>query len=558
MTTFRLGEVFTPDCDWQVQSLEELSEAERKALPQREGKTPILGRVRGQFFCPDGFSRNGRFYPKSLWEKVIEKEEVRSRLRDRLMFGCIGHDEQPVSEEQLRKGEVSHIVTALSIDGGKGIGEALILDTPAGRCLETYLRAGCRLKTSSRASGRYKDGAERDGMPVVDEDSYQFETFDFVVDPGFLEANPSLVERLGGQGREESQPMPNETDKAFVEELQASRRDLQKQLSDTIAESAKKDATIDRLQRALKAFTGKRGLVAQSEKLGIAEDDVARLPRVMEELGCKSFADLVRFVEAIDPKDVEHVKQGHLGERLRKLKLYETHVAQTPKEAVNLADAAAKLVESYRKFGKPEEIAEKLAYLERLEKAYAPVGNPVEARNALRDSIAVMEAYAPLGKPDEIRAAMVAATRKLREYKEIGEPDEIRRTMLGVVGVLESLSKLGGIPRLKKLIRKWNESVSRVKEVRISRCSEKLSEQYSIPVTDVRKLVEKVGSKEAESLLAVATKRGSAKAPAPNRTASGSRLAESKAYTEPMFESRRSGGFVGQWFGGAAQKMGKG
>ena len=30
----------------------------------------ILAKVKGQFFVPDGKSRNGRFYPKELWEKT--------------------------------------------------------------------------------------------------------------------------------------------------------------------------------------------------------------------------------------------------------------------------------------------------------------------------------------------------------------------------------------------------------------------------------------------------------------------------------------------------------
>lgn len=154
----------------------------------------VLAKVKGVFFVPDGKSRNGRYYPKSLWEKVISSDDVKYKLKSKGMFGTVGH-EQDINDRAIREGSISHIVTKLTIDeSNKGIGEALILNTPVGRNLNTILRAGGNMFVSTRANGTFK--GKHKGMPVVDEDTYSFETVDFVIDPGFLEANPKLAESM--------------------------------------------------------------------------------------------------------------------------------------------------------------------------------------------------------------------------------------------------------------------------------------------------------------------------------------------------------------------------
>lgn len=155
----------------------------------------VLAKVKGEFFVPNGKSRNGRFYPKALWEKVISDKGVQAKLQKRSMYGTVGHDAD-LSDRAVREGVISHVMTSLKIDGkGRGIGEALILGTPTGKILNTMLRAGSQLHVSSRANGTFKS-EKKDGLPVVDEDSYTLDGWDFVIDPGFLEAQPSLVESL--------------------------------------------------------------------------------------------------------------------------------------------------------------------------------------------------------------------------------------------------------------------------------------------------------------------------------------------------------------------------
>lgn len=151
----------------------------------------IIAKVRGVFFVPDGKSRNGRFYPKELWENVVNDPEVKSRLKTKAMYGTVGHT-QKIDDQAILEGKVSHIVTSLDIKDGKGIGEALILNTPAGKNLNTILQAGGSMFVSTRADGTFE--GKREGLPIVSPKTYNFNTVDFVLDAGFVEANPSLVE----------------------------------------------------------------------------------------------------------------------------------------------------------------------------------------------------------------------------------------------------------------------------------------------------------------------------------------------------------------------------
>jgi hypothetical protein len=159
----------------------------------------VLGIVEGVFFVPNGKSRNDRWYSKEFWEVVLKKPEIVNRLKDLMMYGAIGHQELPVTDNDLNEGKVSHIVVDLWInEHGQGMGKLLILNTDAGRNLKTYMSVEyqgrrSKLRISSRAAGEYKDGVTHDGLPVVDEESFSLDTFDVVKEPGFIETNLNLA-----------------------------------------------------------------------------------------------------------------------------------------------------------------------------------------------------------------------------------------------------------------------------------------------------------------------------------------------------------------------------
>ena len=163
-------------------------------------KSHTLGLVEGKSFVLNGVSRNGRFYPKELWENVLKDTEVIQMLKEKLMFGCIGHPEEYTLDELLAEGKVSHIVTDIRL-GNDGFGYATyeILDTPAGRILNTILRAGSKLKVSTRAFGDFSNEfKELDGnrYKVIDPKSFKLESIDFVIKPGIANVDVKLMEEL--------------------------------------------------------------------------------------------------------------------------------------------------------------------------------------------------------------------------------------------------------------------------------------------------------------------------------------------------------------------------
>ena len=149
----------------------------------------ILAIVKGPHFVPDGVSRNHRFYPKNLWKGVKNDESFMARLKRNGVVGRVGHDPE-ITDEDIGEGNYSHFTRNINWDTGEA--ESVIVDTPMGRNLLTALRAGIQLFVSSRATGDYC-GKDEDGNDIMDAKTYALERFDFVQDPGFLEAHPTLV-----------------------------------------------------------------------------------------------------------------------------------------------------------------------------------------------------------------------------------------------------------------------------------------------------------------------------------------------------------------------------
>ena len=107
-----------PNNNWKLKE-DYLSESSNKTVV--DGKN-ILAVVQGVFFVPDGISRNEKYYPKKFWTSILENDLLRSRLLDKMMLGCIGHEDKGITESDITEGKVSHIVTNLWIDESTGMG----------------------------------------------------------------------------------------------------------------------------------------------------------------------------------------------------------------------------------------------------------------------------------------------------------------------------------------------------------------------------------------------------------------------------------------------------
>lgn len=321
----------------------------------------VLAKVSGVFFVPDGTSRNKRFYPKSLWEKAIGNANIKEKLASRRMFGTIGHD-QVINDMAILEGKVSHIVTGLSIDSeGKGIGEALVLDTPAGKALNTLLRAGCKLFVSSRATGKFN--GEHKGMPVVDENTYDLNTFDFVIDPGFLEANPSLKESINEilgnsqdtfkQTGEDSMSVETKLADHITGENHKLKNDLQTAIAendDLKGKLAVANSNLENIREENEEANGMKEALSKYETLGTVEE-----LSTLKENFTKIETELKEYKE-IDP-DVG------------------------PTDIAAVVETAKALIEQYREIGTVEKVAEALKAMSARITAFEKFGDEKEVED---------------------------------------------------------------------------------------------------------------------------------------------------------------------------------
>lgn len=166
----------------------------------RKRKCKALGIAEGVFApisSADGervFSRNKRLYDSDHWDYQMENMNFVSRVNSRRMLGMIGHEDKKISDQDLRDGKVSHVVTDLEIREDEKNGKYLwgrleILNTEAGRNLKEYYEKDIPLFVSSRAGGKLIDVPGQQ-FKRVDKQKYYCECFDVVREPGFLGAAP--------------------------------------------------------------------------------------------------------------------------------------------------------------------------------------------------------------------------------------------------------------------------------------------------------------------------------------------------------------------------------
>ena len=343
--------------------------------PEVDGKI-VLGKVVGPSFFGDGVSRNRRFYPRKVWENQLNDPTIKSRLMSRTMLGCVGHADGPVTEDNIAEGKVSHIITSLTLrEDNQGIAEILILNTPAGRNLYTLMKAGSRIKISTRAQGKFLEGKTHEGMPIVDPDSFILETLDFVISPGFIETDPRLQESLKDVNKRVCEIEHLKSKKLFGNNVIQENKEKNKMNEELLNEMKKTNSIYENLykeQKRLREEAEEEKEKAEEEKekvekeleeckrqlakykrLGEAEELTSTL-KEYEELGISSPTE-ARFIletlkeeaeEAIDAEEVEDLKKD-IEESMKLLAKYEE--LGTPEELADIKDKAEELVDELEK-----------------------------------------------------------------------------------------------------------------------------------------------------------------------------------------------------------------
>lgn len=417
------------------------NESSRTENPEVDG-IYILGILEGVFFVPDGKSINERFYSRNFWEKVLAKPDVQSKLRDRIMFGTIGHEDKYIDDVDLAAGKAAIITTDLWIDEatGLGMGKAIILGTEAGKNLYIYLKAGAQIKISSRAYGDFVPGIQHEGMPVMDERSYYLEGFDPVLSPGFVETKLSL---------KESQEFPNKgnLDSKLIVETVIKRRSV---MSEAEKRPVQAESSNSSLEEELKRSRSK------------AESEVKELKAQLKDLTAK-----------LEAKDTELNQWKTEGE---------------------------KLVSSYKKYNALGKLSDLSAKLEKLEAYESIAKNPADIRKILKQAAAKLEANSKhLNVMESAGNSLHLAETALQQYMDlVGPIAEARRHKIKMERALQAYTEIGGtISDVVAMKKKCEAIENKLTQEKLEKDCRKYSILTNQSLETVQSIFENAKSKES-------------------------------------------------------------
>ena len=380
-------------------------------LELKESNKPhVLGVAQGNFFFTDRPSRNKRKYSNEAWESALADENVKRTMKNGNLLGTVGHADVDY-DTLIREGKVSHRTTKLVLNkNGTGYGEAEIVDTPVGRVLYNLMKSGSKIAVSSKAVGESK-GKDDDGNDLVDPKTFKLSRFDFVVDPGFLDATPSLKEQLNeaysatstlynlNEIKEEksvlTEKSPKEDNMELLEKVMEEKVNLEKSLDEatkTLLENGKKIAVLeeavktnDKLKAEVEMLTEKiKETQAFFEKVGNAEEVLKTLE------ASKAFIEKVNAIGTVDEIT----------------------------EALEVAKEHGELLEN---IGAIEEIQEALVFAKKMGEAVKALGGIDVIQEALDGTHAYISAISETAKEDAI--AEIASTFGV-EDKDVAEAVE--------------------------------------------------------------------------------------------------------------------------------------
>jgi len=121
----------------------------------------------------DTLNQNGRIYPRVILEREVRNYQ--KFIHENRALGECDHPDSSVVELK----NVSHIVREAHMEGDVCVGTVELLDTPAGKILQSLVESGVTLGISSRGVGSTRSEG---GYQVV-QDDFQLICWDFVSEP---------------------------------------------------------------------------------------------------------------------------------------------------------------------------------------------------------------------------------------------------------------------------------------------------------------------------------------------------------------------------------------
>lgn len=137
--------------------------------------------MEGIFIQGNVKNANERIYPTQEISRAVKT--IQEQLSQN--YSICGEIDHP-DDLKINLDRVSHIITAMKMDGDNGIGKLKLLPTPMGELAQKMLQAGVRLGVSSRGSGNVDEYSGR----VSD---FEIVTVDIVAQPSAPAAYPKAV-----------------------------------------------------------------------------------------------------------------------------------------------------------------------------------------------------------------------------------------------------------------------------------------------------------------------------------------------------------------------------
>ena len=131
---------------------------------------------------------NGRYYPKELWEREIDKYQ--QLVKENRSTGELDHPDSSI----ISLKNVSHIIREVWWDGDKVMGKIEILPTVSGNILKALIDNNVQVGVSSRGMGSLK----QIGETLEVQDDFELLCWDFVSTP----SNPGSYMQLVKEGKE--------------------------------------------------------------------------------------------------------------------------------------------------------------------------------------------------------------------------------------------------------------------------------------------------------------------------------------------------------------------
>lgn len=236
----------------------------QETINEKTGVTTKKYKIKGVFSTIGEKNRNGRVYPKNIWEKEVAnyQKTISSGSLNRL---CEWQHPARTSVDPM---EAVAAIDSLEIVGNKVMGEATLLDNNKANQLKSLIDNGIKISVSSRGVGKIEEGVVKEfkllTYDLVDTPSDFNATMDGMVEgysivEGVLEDKEFMINEYGDI--EEAAEFVNEDAEKTAEEM----RDALRAGFANLVKSSKESETADAI--AEKMRVNKQALVDELDNL---------------------------------------------------------------------------------------------------------------------------------------------------------------------------------------------------------------------------------------------------------------------------------------------------